>query len=132
MPIMITGGLGPTNDDRTKQALADYFDDTLVMNNDVLEDIKAFILKRRGTIEMTENNRAQALVLSNSIVLRNLVGTAPSMVYNKNGTQIITMPGVPFEMKWLSENRVFPFLKESYHPKSGIYRTLHVFGLSGI
>ncbi len=126
--VLMTGGLGPTNDDKTKEALNDYFGGKLIMNNEVLDDIKKFIVEKRGYLSLTENNRAQALVSDNSKVLRNPVGTAPVQIFTHGSTKIISMPGVPFEMKHLFNKIIFPELKKEFDLSANTYRTYHVVG----
>ncbi len=126
--VIITGGLGPTNDDITKVALNDYFGGQLVMNEEVLDDIKDFIVQKRGYLSLTENNRAQALVSDKCRVLRNPVGTAPVQLFTKNNTLIISLPGVPFEMKHLFNKIILPDLKKSFNLSENTYRTYHIVG----
>jgi nicotinamide-nucleotide amidase len=95
--IMITGGLGPTNDDITKKTLAEYFQCDLVLNPDVLKDVES-LLSSRG-IKVIDLNRKQAEVPSRCTIIRNLCGTAPGMWFEEKDKVFISMPGVPFEMK---------------------------------
>ena len=95
--VIITGGLGPTNDDITKHTLVKYFDTKLVLNDDVLSDVKR-IMGGRGA-KMLELNVNQAMVPENCKVIQNTKGTAPGMWFEKNETVIVSLPGVPFEMK---------------------------------
>ena len=81
--VLITGGLGPTSDDITKDTLAGYFGGKLVMDNSVLEDVTERL--RRRNLQMNENNRRQAMVPDNCKVLQNLTGTAPGMLFEKSG-----------------------------------------------
>ncbi|MEA2105839.1 MAG: competence/damage-inducible protein A [Bacteroidota bacterium] len=110
--VIITGGLGPTNDDITKIALAEYFRVQLGMNNEVLEKIKAFVIKRNG--DLNERNKQQALVPENCTVIQNTIGTAPGMWFEDNGKIIISMPGVPFEMKEMMNNHILEELKKRH------------------
>jgi nicotinamide-nucleotide amidase len=126
--VIVTGGLGPTNDDRTKEALNDFFGGKMVMNDEVLEDIKNFIIKRRGYLQLSDNNRAQALVSDVSVVLRNAIGTAPAQLFNYNNCITISMPGVPFEMKHLFDNQIIKEIEKRFEIRSNMYRTLHVIG----
>lgn len=107
--VLITGGLGPTHDDITKSTLCEYFNDILIENEDVLNLVKDFTT-RRG-FQLNELNRSQALVPSKCKVLINKMGTAPGMLFEKNGKFIISMPGVPREMEYLMEYEVLPFIK---------------------
>ncbi|PLX20407.1 MAG: competence/damage-inducible protein A [Salinivirgaceae bacterium] len=126
--ILVTGGLGPTNDDRTKEALNDFFGGKMIMNENVLDDIKSFIAKRRGYLQLSDNNRAQAMVSDVSTVLRNAIGTAPGQLFNHNNCITISMPGVPFEMKHLFENQIIKELEKRFEIRPNKYRTLHVIG----
>jgi nicotinamide-nucleotide amidase len=126
--VIITGGLGPTSDDRTKEALNDFFGGEMYINKEVLEDIKQFIIKRKGYLKLSENNHAQALVSNRSKVLRNPVGTAPIQLFKHNNSIIVSMPGVPFEMKHVFEKSVIPELNIHFELHHNTYRTLHVIG----
>lgn len=106
--VLITGGLGPTSDDITKDTLAGYFGGKLVMDNEVLENVTERL--RRRNLQMNENNRRQAMVPDNCKVLQNLTGTAPGMLFEKSGKIVISMPGVPHEMKHIMKEHVLPLL----------------------
>ncbi|TYP97619.1 nicotinamide-nucleotide amidase [Sphingobacterium allocomposti] len=108
--ILVTGGLGPTKDDVTKEAIAAYFNTTLVRDPAVLAHVEN-IFERAGYGDMPEINRRQADVLANALVLFNDVGTAPGMSIQQNGKYFAFLPGVPFEMKFLMEHRVLPALR---------------------
>ncbi|MFO7863572.1 MAG: nicotinamide-nucleotide amidohydrolase family protein, partial [Salinivirgaceae bacterium] len=124
----LTGGLGPTSDDRTVETLNRFFGGDLVINEEVLADIKSFVEKRRGFVKLTPNNRAQALVSTKAKVLRNPIGTAPSQVFEQNNSMVISMPGVPFEMKEIVDDLVLPLLNEKFNLQASTYETLHVIG----
>jgi nicotinamide-nucleotide amidase len=106
--VLMTGGLGPTSDDITKETLTGYFGGKLVMDNEVLENVTDRL--RRRNLQMNENNRRQAMVPDNCKVLRNLTGTAPGMLFEKNGKIVVSMPGVPHEMKHIMKEHVLPLL----------------------
>ncbi|MBI9053042.1 MAG: competence/damage-inducible protein A [Bacteroidales bacterium] len=108
--VLITGGLGPTNDDITKETLAEYFGVGLVQNNEVLNHIEKFVIKRKA--HMNERNIKQAEVPENCKILQNEIGTAPGMLFEDGKRIIISMPGVPFEMIELMKNNVLPILKD--------------------
>lgn len=95
--ILVTGGLGPTHDDITKVTICEYFDDTLQIDEVTFENIKTLLTKRGR--ELKEVHRLQAMVPSKSKVLSNSVGTAPGMLFSSNGKYLVSMPGVPSEMK---------------------------------
>jgi len=107
--IIVTGGLGPTKDDVTKHAAATYFNTTLINDTKVLEHVRG-IFRNAGFEEMPAMNVHQADVLANAKILFNDVGTAPGMWVAKDGKFFAFLPGVPFEMKFLIENRVIPEL----------------------
>ncbi|RKE52528.1 competence/damage-inducible protein A [Sphingobacterium detergens] len=108
--ILITGGLGPTKDDVTKKTAAKYFGTTLIRDEKVLQHVTSFFESRN--MEMLEINRQQADVLANCEILFNDYGTAPGMLVSEAQKHYIFMPGVPFEMKHLMEQRVFPLIEQ--------------------
>ncbi|MDB5285805.1 MAG: damage-inducible protein CinA [Mucilaginibacter sp.] len=107
--ILITGGLGPTKDDITKRTLAEYFNVGLVLNADVLANVESIFKKYNRPL--LEVNRKQAEVPENCEVISNNNGTAPGMWFNDKGKIYVSMPGVPFEMKYMMEEEVIPKLK---------------------
>lgn len=111
--MLITGGLGPTKDDITKKLLCDYFHSELVESPVALENVRR-IFAVRG-FELTPVNQAQALVPKCCEVLNNDLGTAPCMWFEHEGRVFVSLPGVPFEMEWLMQNRVIPKLQETFH-----------------
>lgn len=108
--VVVTGGLGPTHDDITRQCVVKFFNTELVTNNDVLEDIKTMFQKRGR--ELTKLNEGQALVPKIAKVIHNSRGTAPGYWIEKADKIFIVLPGVPFEMKEMMESFVIPELKE--------------------
>ena len=108
--VIITGGLGPTNDDITKHTLCSFFNDKLERNNDVLIDIKKFF-KQKGRSNILDLNKDQALVPSKSKVIRNPLGTAPGIWLSQNNCEVLALPGVPYEMKILVEHFFREFKK---------------------
>jgi nicotinamide-nucleotide amidase len=106
--ILITGGLGPTKDDITKQTLCKYFDTSLVFSETAYTNVEKLFSARGVTV--TELNRLQAMVPANCRVVPNPNGTAPCMWFEKNGCIYISMPGVPFEMKAIMEQEIIPQL----------------------
>lgn len=125
--VIMTGGLGPTKDDITKQTLADYFDSTLLYNEEEARHIEQ-LLALRG-IPFTPLNRAQAMVPECCEVIHNAHGTAPAMWFERDGRILISLPGVPFEMKHIFEEELLPRLKERFALKSSIHRTMITFGI---
>lgn len=110
--VLITGGLGPTKDDITKYTLAEYFHTRLVRNREALEHIKA-LFKSRGR-QITPTNEKQADLPEACTVIRNRMGTAPAMWFEKDGVVFVSMPGVPYEMECIMEEEVIPKLKEVF------------------
>jgi len=106
--ILITGGLGPTKDDITKQTLCKFFDTSLVFSETAYANVEK-LFSARG-VAVTELNRLQAMVPANCRVVANPNGTAPCMWFEKNGCIYISMPGVPFEMKAIMEQEILPQL----------------------
>lgn len=126
--IIITGGLGPTKDDITKKTIAEYFQDTLVRNEAVTENVKSLWKNHVDKIP-SQVNLDQALVPSKAQVLMNKVGSAPGMWLEKNGKIFISLPGVPFEMKALMENEVISKLRSTYKFPFILHRTILTYGL---
>lgn len=125
--ILMTGGLGPTKDDITKNVLADYFAVTLVENHGALENIKN-IFHRKGR-EVLQINVDQALVPSNCQVIQNNKGTAPGMYFEENGKIYVSMPGVPYEMKAMMEDVVFKKLNSKGDNYTIVHDTITVVGI---
>lgn len=109
--ILVTGGLGPTDDDITKKTFAEYFNTKLVQNPEVLHHIEQFVIKRKAL--MNERNIRQAEVPENCTIIPNEIGTAPGMWFEQNDKIIISMPGVPFEMKRMMERSIVPKLEKN-------------------
>ncbi len=108
--IIITGGLGPTNDDITKQVLADYFSCSLDMNEEALQMVSSF-LQRKG-VALNANNKEQAIMPAAAKILQNKLGTASGMWFSDKGVELFSLPGVPFEMKALIRESVIPELRK--------------------
>ena len=125
--VIITGGLGPTKDDITKKTFCDYFEDTLIENEAVLLHVKSIIegIYKRP---VTQINRDQALIPSTAKVLFNQMGTAPGMWMEKENTVFISLPGVPYEMKYLIDNEVIPNLVQKFERPYIIHQTIMTYG----
>ncbi len=108
--VIFTGGLGPTDDDLTKQTIATLYKDTLVFNQAICDDIQDYFT-RLGR-QMTDNNRKQAFVPARGKYLENHFGTAPGIVFIDGEKMAVLMPGVPREMKPMMEKQVVPMLKK--------------------
>lgn len=125
--VIITGGLGPTNDDMTKQALNKYFNSNLVFNEKVYEDIER-LFKERGR-EVSPINRMQAEIPDKSKPIFNKLGTAPGMWFEKDGKIAVSLPGVPYEMKAMMAEQVLPSLAEKLKTPLIIHKTIHTIGV---
>ena len=125
--VLITGGLGPTKDDITKKTLCEYFGDTLVINKEVeahVIDLIERVMKRPAS----QMNKDQALVPSKCTVLHNQVGTAPGMWMKKENTVFISLPGVPYEMKYLMEEEIIPKVVKEYQRPYILHKTILTYG----
>jgi nicotinamide-nucleotide amidase len=124
--IITTGGLGPTQDDLTKEIAAEVLHDELVLHEDLLKNLEEYF--RRINRVMTENNKKQAYLPKRAVVFDNDAGTAPGFALEEDGKTIICMPGPPREMTRMFERRVRPYLEA----KSGsviYYKMLRTFGI---
>jgi nicotinamide-nucleotide amidase len=125
--VLITGGLGPTNDDITKTVLCEYFGGKLVPHEPTLQFVRE-IFESRG-LPLLQRNLDQALVPDVCTVLPNGRGSAPGMWFEKDGTIYVSMPGVPHEMKGLMERQVLPLLEEHFQTPAVVHQTLITSGL---
>jgi len=108
--VLVTGGLGPTPDDITKRSIAEFFNVTFIWNDRVLEDVIRF-LAQRGR-EISETNKYQAYIPDCDTVIYNEVGTAPGLVFSRNGKHYFFMPGVPVEMQYMMDTFILKYLQE--------------------
>jgi len=127
--IIITGGLGPTKDDITKHTICEYFNDTLVQDDAVLEHVANLFKKSEHKI-LTKTNVQQALVPSKAIVLHNANGTAPGMYIKKGNKAFISLPGVPYEMEGLIKEAVIPKLVSEYKTPYIYHKTVLTQGVA--
>mgnify|MGYP000499004865 FL=1 len=116
--VLMTGGLGPTKDDITKQTLCDYFGGKLVFDESVFANVEAIFRRRKLT--MNDSTRNQAYVPNVCTVIQNPVGTAPVMWFERNGKVLVSMPGVPTEMKTVMKEVVISRLREYFQDHSSI------------
>lgn len=123
--ILMTGGLGPTKDDITKKTLCDYFGTKMVFDESVLENIQNVISNFTTLNELTRN---QAYVPENCKVIQNKVGTAPITWFDHKGKVLVSMPGVPHEMKYVMDNEIIPRLQAKYAPEEYLKRVFIVKG----
>jgi nicotinamide-nucleotide amidase len=126
--MILTGGLGPTLDDITKPVLAEYFDSEMAINEDALGLIKGFF-EKRGRV-LLEVNRLQAMIPIKAEYLQNKMGTAPGMWFDAgNQRAVVSLPGVPYEMKYLMEQHVMPRIKERFSLPVILHRYMRTIGL---
>jgi nicotinamide-nucleotide amidase len=125
--IITTGGLGPTKDDITKHTLASYFDTELEIHQPTLDKITAYFSMRKRP--MLESNIQQAALPKNCTILTNNYGTAAGMWFEKNGKIVISLPGVPYEMKGIMSEEVFPRMKERFQLNSMYHKTILTQGI---
>lgn len=112
--IITTGGLGPTRDDKTKKALAEFFDDEIALDEVTFNHLKGY-MERRGRQDILERNKEQAFVPTKSVVFQNHYGTAPCMMMEQNGKLCYSLPGVPYEVKPLIKDQIVPYLQEKFN-----------------
>ena len=124
--VIITGGLGPTKDDITKHTIAEYFKDTLVLNEDVVAHVKA--LFAQYNIPFGEMNRLQGMMPTKATYMKNKLGTAPGMWFFENNTVFVSLPGVPYEMKGLITDEVLPRIRKQFKLPFIIHKTLMTYG----
>lgn len=125
--VLITGGLGPTKDDITKHTFCAYFEDHLIRNQEVEAHVIQLIesvMKRPAS----QINKDQALVPSTCQILFNMLGTAPGMWMQKEQTVYISLPGVPYEMKYIVENQIIPKLVQEYDRPYILHKTIMTYG----
>jgi nicotinamide-nucleotide amidase len=127
--VITTGGIGPTEDDLTREAVAEVFERPLVFQPHLMEQIEA-LFKKRG-FRMAENNQKQAYIPEEAIPIENPKGTAPGFIVEYIHGAIFSIPGVPSEMEYLMENTVIPYLRKRFDLKGQIirYKVLRVCGL---
>ncbi len=125
--VLITGGLGPTADDITKQLLCEYFGGKMIIHQPTLDQVTVFFKKLQRP--MIERNTKQAEVPDVCTVLKNERGTAPGMLFKKDGNIFISLPGVPHEMKWLMTHQVLPLLPQLFNTGHVAHRTMLTAGL---
>ncbi|ALR29527.1 damage-inducible protein CinA [Chryseobacterium sp. IHB B 17019] len=111
--IITTGGLGPTRDDKTKKAIAEFFNDDIALDDVTFNHLKNY-MEKRGRLEILERNREQAFVPTKSTVFQNHYGTAPCMMMEQEGKLLFSLPGVPYEVKPLIKDQIIPYLQEKF------------------
>ena len=126
--VIITGGLGPTADDITKPLLNEYFGGKMVVHQPTLDHITDIFLNKHKR-PMIDRNRKQAEVPDVCEVLFNETGTAPGMLFKKDEVLYFSLPGVPHEMRYLTDNHVIPVVSKHFTTKPIIHRTLLTAGI---
>ncbi|PXW12971.1 nicotinamide-nucleotide amidase [Chryseobacterium sp. CBTAP 102] len=126
--VITTGGLGPTRDDKTKKALAEYFNDQIALDEVTFNHLKGY-MERRGRADILERNREQAFVPTKSIVFQNHYGTAPCMMMEKDGKLCYSLPGVPYEVKPLIKDQIIPYLQQRFSLRYIYTRIVSVVGI---
>ena len=125
--LLITGGLGPTSDDLTKPCLVESFDTHLVRDEKVLDNIQQLFAKAGR--EMSDLNKKQADIPANCTPIPNVIGTAPGMWFERNGKVIVSMPGVPYEMKYMMQDTILPMLKSMFIEDGIYHRMIRTIGI---
>jgi len=125
--VLFTGGIGPTNDDITKQTLTKFLDTKLIFDESVIRNIEQLFSNRPGFV-INELTYAQAMVPENCTVIQNTVGTAPLTWSEKDGKVIVSMPGVPYEMKNAMSREIIPRLQDYFKTPSLLHKTMLVYG----
>lgn len=126
--VVLTGGLGPTKDDVTKQTFCEFFSDHLIEDKEVLGHVTR-LLESYYKKPISETNKKQALVPSKALVLKNRVGTAPGMLMKKEGTVFVSLPGVPFEMKTIFTEQLRPYIQAHFQAEHNVHRTIMTYGI---
>ena len=126
--LLLTGGLGPTNDDVTKHTLTEYFNDRLVWYPEILSHIEELFEKYVPT-PISESNREQAQLPEQARIFKNTIGTASGMWFEAEDVVVVSMPGVPYEMKALMKASVLPALQEKFDTPFIYHKTIMTYGL---
>ncbi|MBC8471171.1 MAG: competence/damage-inducible protein A [Planctomycetes bacterium] len=124
--VMVTGGLGPTDDDLTRQAFAGYLGTELQLQADLLDRLENYFKKRN--LQMSEKNKIQAYIPTGTKPIENSLGTAPGIMAQVKGKLIFAFPGVPSEMKRMFAVSVFPELQQFSGEQAVVVRKLRCFG----
>lgn len=117
--VITTGGIGPTRDDLTREAVAKVTGRNIVVDDQSLKELEERF-RRRGFI-LTKNNERQAEIPEGATVVKNPNGTAPAFIVEDAKGVVVSLPGVPFEMKWLVDNEVLPYLRQKF----GLSQVIH-------
>ena len=126
--VIATGGLGPTKDDKTKTAFKEFFNDEIILDPETFDHLKKYFEKRnRG--HLLELNKPQAEVLSKAFIFQNENGSAPCQMIQEDGKIVISLPGVPYEVKPLIKDKIIPFLAQKFSLNHIVTHTISVVGI---
>ena len=125
--VLLTGGLGPTKDDITKTSFCKFFDDHLVHNQDILDHIEKLFTQYLN-VPINDLNREQAMLPSRAVILENRFGTAVGMWMEKKTTVFVALPGIPYEMKSITDTQLIPKLKTHFKRPVLIHKTMMTYG----
>lgn len=126
--VIVTGGLGPTKDDITKKVLSELFHCRMRRDRETFEYVKAMV-ERKG-FEFNASNQSQADVPEVAVILKNHHGTAPGMMFERDGHLLFSLPGVPFEMKELIESAVIPEIAGRFELRNVIHKSVMTYGIA--
>jgi len=127
--VIVTGGLGPTKDDKTKAALCKFLNCDLVVEEKVLDNIYQLLIQRGYKRELNNLNRDQALIPEKSSFIQNIYGTAPCLWTTIEDKVIVNMPGVPYEMKGIMIDEIIPRLKNQFDAETIVHRDILINGI---
>lgn len=127
--VIVTGGLGPTKDDKTKAALCKFLNCDLVVEEKVLDNIYQLLIQRGYKRELNNLNRDQALIPEKSSFIQNIYGTAPCLWTKIEDKVIVNMPGVPYEMKGIMIDEIIPRLKNQFDAETIVHRDILINGI---
>jgi len=127
--VIMSGGLGPTDDDLTREVVSEVMDAPLVEDQEVLRDLEEWFAERYGNADMPRHNRKQALFPSGSRVISNPVGTAPGFWVEREGKVVVALPGVSQELKAMFSESVLPALMQKGTGEMLVTRNLHFAGI---
>ena len=125
--VLVTGGLGPTKDDITKQTLCKYFKTNLVLNQGVIDNINELFINRPYVLN--ELTYGQAYVPESATIIQNKRGTAPVTWFDHGNKVLVSMPGVPSEMEWAMSNEIMPRIRKRFNTPSLLHKTVLVYGI---
>lgn len=125
--VLVTGGLGPTKDDITKQTLCKYFHTKMVFNQEVIDNINE--LFRDRPYVLNELTYGQAYVPESATIIQNKRGTAPVTWFDKEGKILVSMPGVPSEMMWIMSHEIMPRLRTHFNTPALMHQSVLVYGI---